>query len=117
MQTDGVGDDADEDIADTLKRECAEISAPPSSGGRGRLLKQQPTGVKNCIFIASIGSENIGQIAHAIVKDVVDSGVASCRFLQRVQPVEITCRVSLAELTAAVTTLAEKYVSKLYTRV
>jgi len=107
---DSVGADADEDIADTLRRECAEMSAPPSrGGGRVRLLKQQPTGVKNCLFIASIGKENIGEIAHAMVKDVIDTGVASCRFLQRVQPVEITCRVSLADMTAAVTTLAEKH--------
>uniref|UniRef100_A0A914XAM7 THUMP domain-containing protein n=1 Tax=Plectus sambesii TaxID=2011161 RepID=A0A914XAM7_9BILA len=96
--------DDEEDIADALKRECAESVRP----GRRRLL-QRPTGAKNTIFVASTAGEDKCEIARRLVKEVQEDGESVCRFLMRILPVEVTCKFYLDDVSKAAAQLISKH--------
>uniref|UniRef100_A0A914XC91 THUMP domain-containing protein n=1 Tax=Plectus sambesii TaxID=2011161 RepID=A0A914XC91_9BILA len=101
-----AADDDEEDIADALKRECAE-SAQPVKGQR-RLL-QRPTGAKNTLFVNSTAGEDKCKIARRLVEEVQQDGKSICRFLMRIIPVEVTCKFYLDDVSKAAAQLISKH--------
>ncbi|VDM57997.1 unnamed protein product [Angiostrongylus costaricensis] len=85
-------DDLGEDVADSLKRICAEVR---EDRNRVRRCIQRPTGVKNCLFIA-VQDADVVDLAERMVTYAQSS--RQCRYLQRVLPVEETAEVDLKKL-------------------
>ncbi|VDK47716.1 unnamed protein product [Anisakis simplex] len=96
-----------EDVADTIKRFCSNARQSNSVPFYKNRLKQRPTGVKNCLFVAVDGdlSKQVYDLADQLVARAAEQ--SCCRLLQRVIPIEITCRIDMPTI--------ERLVSKHFT--
>ncbi|KJH52326.1 THUMP domain protein [Dictyocaulus viviparus] len=101
-QTD-TGDHESEDVADSLKRICAEFRDGKT---KARRCVQKPTGVKNCIFVTVRDADVVD-----LAKRMVDYAQSSrqCRYLQRVLPVEETCGINLNEINDLITKCVSRH--------
>jgi len=92
----------EEDVADTLARRPSTSSIIP---------QQQPTGVRNCLFMVMNGGEGEGVKVCAMAERLVNEAQHSstCRFLQRVTPVEMTCAVDMGIIQSALSTIIARH--------
>ncbi|KAJ1352467.1 hypothetical protein KIN20_008800 [Parelaphostrongylus tenuis] len=103
-QTEKDSDEVEsEDVADSLKRICAEVRE-----GRNKVRRcmQRPTGVKNCLFI-TVKDANVVDLAERMVTYAQSS--RQCRYLQRVLPVEETAEVNLKKLNDMITKCVSRH--------
>lgn len=63
-----------------------------------RKIWQRPTGANNCLFfvVKDVNDQNVYDFVDSLVEMVLKE--RCCRLLQRVWPVEKTCRVNMVEL-------------------
>uniref|UniRef100_A0A0K0EQ35 THUMP domain-containing protein n=1 Tax=Strongyloides stercoralis TaxID=6248 RepID=A0A0K0EQ35_STRER len=99
----------DVDIIDALSKEINE-EKDKSKKGNKLWSRQQPTGCKNSIFLTTPQIENpkdIYNICDKIVEKCQKS--LNTRFLQRIEPVEITCEVNESNLEENIKNLIDEH--------
>uniref|UniRef100_A0A0K0FP07 THUMP domain-containing protein n=1 Tax=Strongyloides venezuelensis TaxID=75913 RepID=A0A0K0FP07_STRVS len=99
----------EEDIVDALAK---EIAAENDKSKKGNKLwsRQQPTGCKNSIFLTTpqiTNSKDIYSICDKIVLKCQES--LNTRYLQRIEPVEVTCEVNETTIEKNIKTLIEEH--------
>ncbi|GMT09068.1 hypothetical protein PFISCL1PPCAC_365, partial [Pristionchus fissidentatus] len=101
-------EDPDEDIADTIKRQCNE-QKEAAKDKKKRRCHQRPTGVKNCLFVTVKDADIL-----ALCERMLTSAQAApiCRYLQRVLPVEETANAGLKEMNELVLKLVQRHLVK-----
>ncbi|KHN75324.1 THUMP domain-containing protein 1 [Toxocara canis] len=112
---DGACGDASEsasdcdDVADVIKRFCSQARESRTMADHKRRLRQRPTGVNNCIFLA-FDDELAGSI-YSFADRIVSMALEGpcCRLLQRVIPVEVTCQVDMSAVSREVYRLVAKH--------
>ncbi|KAF4526685.1 hypothetical protein B566_EDAN010114 [Ephemera danica] len=99
----------EEDIADSVQREVQQLQAAnKTSQPRFRVLN---SGAKNCVFISSTVPDP-GLLVHRLLSDLKASQRQRARFMNRLLPVEVTCRATLDDITQAASKLFDKYFSE-----
>ncbi|VDK67730.1 unnamed protein product [Onchocerca ochengi] len=98
----------EEDVADSVKRFCDQARSDKRNIKK-RKIWQRPTGANNCLFfvVKGINDENVYDFVDYLVEMVLRE--RCCRLLQRVWPVEKTCRVDMVELDTEVSRLISKH--------
>ncbi|XP_059476104.1 THUMP domain-containing protein 1 [Neocloeon triangulifer] len=107
-QKEEVEEEDEEDISKTLKKEIDELkqeSRKPVSQQRFRAVD---SGAKNLIFISSNVPDPV-LLAHTLLTDLKTSGIGRSRFLQRLLPVQVTCKANLDDISKAASPLFDKY--------
>ncbi|VDP15931.1 unnamed protein product [Onchocerca flexuosa] len=105
----GINSGSDEeDIADSVKRFCDQARSDKRNMKK-RKIWQRPTGVNNCLFfvVKGINDKNVYDFVDYLVEMVLRE--RCCRLLQRVWPVEKTCRVDMVELDTEVSRLISRH--------
>ncbi|GMS79670.1 hypothetical protein PENTCL1PPCAC_1845, partial [Pristionchus entomophagus] len=100
--------DPDEDIADTIKRQCNEHKEAARDKKKKR-LHQRPTGVKNCLFV-TVKDADILVLCDKMIE--VAQASARCRYLQRVLPVEETANAGLDDMNKMILKLVQRHLVK-----
>uniref|UniRef100_A0A915PXW5 THUMP domain-containing protein n=1 Tax=Setaria digitata TaxID=48799 RepID=A0A915PXW5_9BILA len=97
-----------EDVADLVKRFCDQARSNKRNVEK-RKIWQRPTGANNCLFfvLKDVKVEKIYDFVDFLVEMVLSK--RCCRFLQRVWPVEKTCRVDMVELDTEVSRLISRH--------
>ncbi|EJW85291.1 hypothetical protein WUBG_03797 [Wuchereria bancrofti] len=101
----------EEDVADSVKRFCDQARSD-NRNVKKRKISQRPTGANNCLFfvVKGINDKNVYDFVDYLVEMVLRE--RCCRLLQRVCPVERTCRVDMIELDTEVSRLISKHFHK-----
>ncbi|VIO98425.1 Uncharacterized protein BM_BM6146 [Brugia malayi] len=101
----------EEDVADSVKRFCDQARSN-NRNVKQRKISQRPTGANNCLFfvVKGINDKNVYDFVDYLVEMVLRE--RCCRLLQRVCPVERTCRVDMIELDTEVSRLISKHFRK-----
>ncbi|CAG9540759.1 unnamed protein product [Cercopithifilaria johnstoni] len=98
----------EEDVADSVKRFCDQARSD-NRNVKKRKIWQRPTGANNCLFfvVKGVNDQNVYDFVDYLVEMVLRE--RCCRLLQRVWPVERTCRVDMVELDTEVSRLISKH--------
>lgn len=97
--------EASGDIEDELKKEVDSLKNNWRSPPRFSVVD---TGVKNNLFIKTTLEDPVS-LAYTILNDVAETKKQKCRFLQRIVPVEVTCRANLEDMKSAADSLFDKH--------
>ncbi|VDN05302.1 unnamed protein product [Thelazia callipaeda] len=98
----------EEDAADDIKRFCDQARSIKNNA-ENQVIRQRPTGANHCLFfiVKDIISENVYDFVDFFIEMVLEK--KCCRLLQRVWPVEKTCRVNMVEVDMELSQLISRH--------
>lgn len=89
---------AEKNKEEDFEAELAAELKSTNSKKTERIFQSKDPGSKNCIFIESKGEFCNSKFVHTILDDLRTSQKQKVRFIQRLLPVEITCKAHLDEI-------------------
>ncbi|XP_063235360.1 THUMP domain-containing protein 1 homolog isoform X2 [Bacillus rossius redtenbacheri] len=111
MEERETGDDEGEDIDEALEKELSSLKDEANKKPGQRKFQVVESGAKNCLFIQTTIPDPV-KLALSIVEDLNDTKAQKCRFLQRLLPIEATCKATMEDVRAALEPLLDKYFAK-----
>lgn len=99
----------DLEIEDELSLEVAELKKPTTP--TERRFQSVATGVKGCIFIRSTVEDPV-KVVNAIMENIEMKHERKTRFLQRMIPIQVTCKPTPEEILKTAETLIEEHMEK-----
>jgi len=99
----------DDDLEAALKKECDELTGRGAEGGESaskggskpfqKRFSSLDTGVNNNIFVVStLADLDPCAAVHSILKDIKETGKCQCRFIQRLLPIDLTCKAYVDDI-------------------
>ncbi|XP_065340913.1 THUMP domain-containing protein 1 [Cloeon dipterum] len=102
---------SEEDVSKSLQKEVQSLKQESKRPIHLQRFRAVDSGAKNVIFISSNVPDPV-LLGHTLLTDLKTSKVGRSRFLQRLLPVEVTCKAYLEDMTRAAGPLFDKHFAK-----
>nr|CAD7392672.1 unnamed protein product [Timema cristinae] len=107
----GASGSEEDDISESLNKELGSLKAQVTTRPHQRKFQILESGAANFLFIQTTVPDPL-LLVTKIMEDVYQTKKQKARFMQRLLPVEATCKANIEDVRAAFEPLLEKYFAK-----